>query len=339
MSFAAGVVSLIISFTITALLGIFFVPYFKKIKFGQTVKEIGPVWHKNKTGTPTMGGVMFIIGITLGTIVGFVMVLSSSDIRVKTTDFFYQNIGLWSGLIAAFGYGIIGFIDDYIKVFKKRNLGLTSMQKTVAQLVVTIAYIMTLHLSGKLSTIVDIPFIGQFDFSVWFYPIAVVGIYFFVNAVNLTDGIDGLAASVTTIYAIIFMFISSALFEFQMNVFAAAITGGCLGFLVWNFYPAKIFMGDTGSMFLGGCVVALGFSIGQPFLILIAGIIYLIEALSVVIQVISFKLTGKRVFKMSPIHHHFEMCGYSEIKIVTLFSLITAIFGVIGILSIIYGII
>lgn len=155
-----------------------------------------------------------------------------------------------------------------------------------------------------------------------------------VNAVNLTDGIDGLASSVTVVYAIVFMILTTMLKFDSMYIFAAAIAGGCLGFLVWNFYPAKVFMGDTGSMFLGGAVVALAFGIDRPMLIVFAGIIYIIEALSVVLQVISFKTTGKRIFKMSPIHHHFEMCNWSEIKIVSVFTLVTALFGALGIFSV-----
>lgn len=338
MGWTAGVSSLFVAFAISSLLGIVMVPLLKKLKFSQTVKDIGPTWHQNKTGTPTMGGIILAAGVFAGSLTGFIILQLNSQ-NLSGYSGYKQGIALWAGILAALGFGAIGFIDDYIKVFKRRNLGLTALQKTIAQFIITVAYLMTMSLAGKLTTIVDFPFLGQVDFGVWFYPLSAAGIYFMVNAVNLTDGIDGLASSVTAVYGIIFMFISTSLYQMQMDVFAAALTGSCLGFLIWNFYPAKIFMGDTGSMFLGGCVVALGFGIGQPLFVLIVGFVYFIEALSVVIQVISFKLTGKRVFKMSPIHHHFEMCGWGEVKIVAVFSLITAIFGCFGIVSVIYGII
>lgn len=337
MSWISGVVALLVAFVATALLGIVFIPLLHKLKFGQTTKEIGPVWHSKKNGTPTMGGILFVIGIVAGALIGYILLFVESDLSVFLITFREKTV-LWAGILMAVGFGLIGFADDWIKVVKKRNLGLNAMQKTVAQLVVAIAYLMTLALSDSITTIVTFPFIGQLDFGWLYYPIAVIGIYFIVNAVNLTDGIDGLAASVTTVYAIVFMIISSVLYSYSMSVLAAALAGGCLGFLVWNFYPAKVFMGDTGSLFLGGLVVALAFGVNQPLLILIAGIVYVCEALSVVIQVISFKTTGKRVFKMSPIHHHFEMCNWSEIKIVSVFSAVGAVFGIFAILSVVFGI-
>ncbi len=337
MSWTGGVAALLVSFLATALLGIVVIPALRRLKFGQTIKEIGPTWHQKKNGTPTMGGLLFAAGITLGVVAGFVVFYVASGSTSQAIGF-SENVRLWSGLLAAFAFGFIGFIDDYIKVVKKRNLGLTALQKTIMQLVIAVAYLVSLSLGGGLSTILDFPFIGQVDFGWFFYPLCVIGIYFIVNAVNLTDGIDGLAASVTAVYAIVFMLLASVLDLFSVHLFAAAVVGGCLGFLVWNFYPARVFMGDTGSMFLGGAVVALGFGIGQPLLILLAGLVYVIEALSVVIQVISFKTTGKRVFKMSPIHHHFEMCGWGELKIVLVFTLFAVLFGVLSILCLIYGI-
>lgn len=337
MSGISGVTSLLTAFFVTALSGIFLVPFLRKLKFGQTTKDIGPVWHAKKNGTPTMGGILFIIGIIFGVIVGTFILYGFSDPSAVAFEI-GGGIALWAGVLMAIGFGFIGFIDDYIKVVKKRNLGLTAMQKSVAQFVVAIAYIATLSLNGVITTIVTIPFIGQWDLGWFYYLIAVLGIYFIVNAVNLTDGIDGLASSVTAVYAIIFMIICSALYSYSMGLFAAAVTGGCLGFLVWNFYPAKVFMGDTGSLFLGGAVVALAFGVNQPILIFLAGIVYICEAFSVVLQVISFKTTGKRIFKMSPIHHHFEMCNWSEIKIVTVFSFVGAVFGVFAILCLVFGI-
>lgn len=337
MSWISGVIALLVAFAVTALLGNVFIPILRKLKFGQTTKEIGPTWHAKKNGTPTMGGITFVIGIVSGTLIGAIFLELSAENTVSPLNFI-NSIDLWAGLLMAIGFGLIGFMDDYIKVVKKRNLGLTVMQKTVSQFVVAIAYITTLSLSGTLTTIVTIPFFGQFDMGWFFYPIAVLGIYFVVNAVNLTDGIDGLASSVTTVYAIVFMVISSLLFKDAMSLLAAAVTGGCLGFLIWNFCPAKLFMGDTGSLFLGGLVIALAFGVDQPLLLILAGIVYICEALSVVLQVISFKLTGKRIFKMSPIHHHFEMCNWSEVKIVSVFSFVTVIFGIFAILCVVFGI-
>ena len=227
----------------------------------------------------------------------------------------------------ALAFGFVGFVDDYIKVVKKRNLGLKARQKLVMQFLIAIAYIVTLYLCGDRSTVVVFPLLGQVDFGLFYYPLIVIGIVGFVNAVNLTDGIDGLAASVTFVAAIIYMIIASLLRFDSITVLSTALAGACLGFLTWNFYPAKVFMGDLGSMFLGGMVVALGMGIGLPILLIPIGIIYICEELSVVIQVLSVKLTGKRVFKMSPIHHHFEMCGWSEVKIVLVFSLTALVFG------------
>ncbi len=335
MSWTSGLIAILLSFFTTSLLGILILPILKKLKCGQSIKEIGPTWHEYKSGTPTMGGILFIIGIIFAVLVSYFMLQSSEVSTVIDTQ---NSIRLWAGILCALGFGLIGLIDDYIKVIKKRNKGLSALQKTVLQFIIAITYFLTMMMSGSITTIVDIPFAGQIDFGWFYYIIGIFGIYGVVNAVNLTDGIDGLAGSVTAVYGIILMVMSSFLHMYTMHILAAALCGGCLGFLIWNFYPAKVFMGDTGSMFLGGLVVALGFGIDQPIFILIVGIVYIVEALSVVIQVISFKLTGKRVFKMSPIHHHFEMCGWSEVKIVSVFSLFTAVFGIIGILLLVFGI-
>lgn len=333
MTWTAGLVTLIIAFLVTALCGKLIIPILRKLKFGQTIKEIGPTWHEKKSGTPTMGGIMFIIGIFAAIIVG-VLFLSDGNGDVLSEINNVNNVRLWAGVMAAVGFGLIGFFDDYIKIAKKRNTGLTAMQKTVFQLILCILYIVTLSISNVISTVVNIPFLGQLDFGWFYYPLVVAGIYFMVNAVNLTDGIDGLASSVTVVYGITFMVIATLVINSQIYIFSSAVVGGCLGFLIWNSYPAKVFMGDTGSMFLGGCVVALAFGIDRPLLVVVAGIIYVIEALSVVLQVISFKTTGKRIFKMSPIHHHFEMSNWSEIRIVSVFSIITAIFGILAVLSV-----
>ncbi len=308
---------------ITAASGMVMIPALRRMKFGQTIKEIGPTWHQGKNGTPTMGGLMFYIGVLVGVVLGYtVLALSVPELLGGWMS--NASISLLISVLTAYAFGFVGFVDDYIKVVKKRNLGLKARYKIIAQILITGAYLVSLHLAGMLSTVVSLPLIGEVDFGWTFYAISYLLIIGMVNAVNLTDGIDGLASSVTFIVMMGFMFISSLLGNTTMALFAAAIAGGCAGFLAWNFYPAKTFMGDTGSMFLGGAVVAAAYGIGRPELLIFLGILYLIEAFSVMLQVTYFKLThGKRIFKMSPIHHHFEMCGWSEVKIVGVFSFIT----------------
>ncbi len=324
----------VVSFFVTAVSGKFLIPYLIKLKYGQTILEIGPTWHKNKQGTPTMGGIMFIIGIVLAVIVGFVTLLIERD--NLGADQYLNNLRLFAGLIMALLFGALGFADDYVKVVKKRNLGLTAKQKMIFQILIAVIYLAILFFGGDRNTTVWIPFFSGVNFGFLYYPFAVFVIVGFVNAVNLTDGIDGLAASVTFVVAVAMMFISSLLSVSTMNILAGALAGGCLGFLIYNFHPAKVFMGDTGSMFLGGVVVALAFGLRQPLLLLLCGIIYLAETGSVMLQVTYFKLThGKRIFKMSPIHHHYEMSGWSEEKIVAVFSLVTALGCALAVLSIV----
>lgn len=322
----------VFSFVLTSLSGFLIIPYLKKLKFGQTILDIGPIWHKDKQGTPTMGGLMFILGTTLAIILGSLFALKSFSTLLQAPN--SQVVRLFSGLIMALAFGFIGFVDDYIKVVKKQNLGLNAKQKLIMQFFVATLYLYTLYINGAISTIVDFPFIGQFNFGFFYYPIMVLFIVYVVNAVNLTDGVDGLATSVTFAYCACFLIICGLLKFDIIGIFAVSLACGCLGFLVWNIHPAKVFMGDTGSMFLGGSVIALGFGIDKPLLILLIGFVFVFEALSVVMQVISYKTTKKRIFKMSPIHHHFEMSGWSENKIVLVFSLVTIILGVIGIFSV-----
>lgn len=317
----------LVAFIAAFALGIPVIPLLKRLKFGQTIREEGPEWHKSKQGTPTMGGVLIILGVAFG--VAAAMGLSGV-LGGDLSDEFGTKLRftkLFAGLGLAFIMGLIGFIDDYIKVVKKRNLGLTASQKTALQALATAAYLISLALAGLRTT--WIPFAGEVSvvkgFGIIFWPIAFFFIYGFTNAVNLTDGIDGLASSVTMIVAIAFMLMAGSLGLLGANIVASALAGACVGFLTWNWHPAKLFMGDTGSMFLGGMVVALAFCIDRPVYLILAGIIYLIEALSVVLQVFWFKRTGKRLFKMSPIHHHFEKSGWSEVKIVVVFSLVTLI--------------
>lgn len=308
-------------------LGLPGIPLLKRLKFGQTIRDEGPQWHKSKQGTPTMGGIFIAFGVLLGTAVAMgVSGLLGGDLSPELGT----NIGftkIFAGLGLGFMMGLIGFLDDYIKVVKKRNLGLTASQKTMLQALATAAYLISLALAGLKTT--WIPFVGNVSvvsgFGIIFWPIAFFFIYGFTNAVNLTDGIDGLASSITLVVSVAFMLIAGTFSLLGVNIVASALAGACIGFLTWNWHPAKVFMGDTGSMFLGGMVVALAFAVDRPVYLLLAGIIYLCEALSVVLQVFWFKRTGKRIFKMSPIHHHFEKSGWSEVKIVLVFSLVTFI--------------
>ncbi len=333
------VVVAIISFAVTALLGFLVIPYLRKLKFGQTILEEGPNWHKSKQGTPTMGGVMMVIGVLVSLTSGYAFsALTNGEFASEMKDPYFLTIML-AGIVMALCMCAIGFFDDYIKVVKKRNLGLTAKQKTFMQLLVSAAYLITLALAGMHTTY--IPFIGEISIvngiGIVFWPIALMFIYGFTNAVNLTDGLDGLASSVTLVVSCAFLLATARMSLGGINSLSAALMGACAGFVVWNAKPAKVFMGDTGSMFLGGMVVALSFGIGRPVLLLLMGCVYLIEALSVVIQVFWFKRTGKRIFKMSPLHHHFEMSGYSEQRVVVLFSFIAAIGCLIALLSIIFN--
>ena len=244
---------------------------------------------------------------------------------------------LFAGMFMAAAFGAIGFIDDYIKAVKKRNLGLTALQKLLLQFVVAIAYLVTIALfGGKTETF--IPFYGMLDIGILYYPLAAILIVGVVNAANLTDGIDGLDGSVTFFMAIFFMLIASYISKMGVSILSAALAGGCLGFLLWNFHPAKIFMGDTGSLYLGGFVCALAFAMDMPIMLILVSLIYILEMFSVILQVLYFKATkGKRLFKMSPIHHHFEMCGWSEMKIVVMFSLFTILCGALAFIIVVYG--
>lgn len=323
-----------LSFGVTALLGKWMVPYLHKINFGQTIRESGPTWHRKKNGTPTMGGFLFIIGMILAAAVCVPLYFRTTGQKPYVMGMSTKIAG---GLLMACGFGFIGFIDDYIKVIKKRNLGLNVRQKLILQFLVAGAYLFSLYRAGCGSKML-VPFVGSVDWGVWYWVVSVLGIVGMVNAVNFTDGIDGLNASVTFFASIAFLVIAGFLQLAPVGIFAGAAAGGCLGFLVWNFNPAKVFMGDTGSLFLGGVVCALGFALNVPVLILLIGIIYICEILSVVLQVSYFKAThGKRLFKMSPIHHHFELCGWSEVKICVVFSLVTALCGAIAVLLVAFG--
>lgn len=329
MNFIALLVTVVSAFLITSVIGMWLIPFLRRLHFGQTILDIGPAWHKSKQGTPTMGGIMFIAGITIAILAGWLTLeLSEQGVAdASAAGSFY----LWGGLLMALAFGLIGFLDDYISVVKKQNLGLKAGQKSLAQLLVAVVYLAAQQIFAP-TTSFWLPFIGDLDIGIFYYPLMLFIIVGTVNAVNLTDGIDGLDASVTMVAAMGFMVIASITGFSQMNLLAAALAGGCLGFLVWNFYPAKVFMGDTGSLFLGGMVVALAFGLRRPLLLVFIGIVYVVETLSDIIQIGSVKLTGKRVFKMAPIHHHFEMSGWSEVKIVAVFSAVTAVGCLIAVL-------
>ena len=330
--------TVVLSFLIAFLLGFVLIPWLRKLKFGQTILDIGPAWHKSKQGTPIMGGIMFIIS----TIVSVAVVLlidyfmggnlfASEHIMPDTL-----KVKLVAGVVLSLGLGLVGFADDYIKVVKKRNLGLTEIQKTIPQVILIVAYLVALYMNGL--TYMKIPFVGAVDLKWFFWIFGVAVIYGAVNAVNFTDGVDGLCASVTSVAAISFCVAALMTKFFGISILAAALAGGCLGYLIWNYYPSKVMMGDTGSMFLGGMVVALAYAIDCPIILVFFGIIYVIEALSDVIQIGYFKIThGKRIFKMAPIHHHFEMCGWKERKIVTVFTLVNMIGCAVGLALYYYG--
>ena len=321
-----------IGFAVSAVSGYFLIPYLHKLHFGQTILDIGPSWHKNKQGTPTMGGFMFIFAILIASVVGYFMLSQGKNDLWHGTQ--VEIARYWGTILLAVSFGIIGFVDDYIKVVKKRNLGLTAIQKLIMQFVAAGLYMLILYTAGDTSTVLIIPFLGQLDLGLVYFPLCVMGIVYITNSVTLTDGLDGLCGSVTCVSALGFMMVSAAMGFGGINLLSTALAAACLGFLVWNFYPAKVFMGDTGSMFLGGMVTGLAFGVGMPLILAFLGIIYICESMSVVLQVISFKTTGKRIFKMSPIHHHFEMCGLSEVKIDFAFSAVTAVGAVLAVLAV-----
>ena len=298
------------------ILGPVIIPMLHKLKFGQNIRKDGPQSHMKKAGTPTIGGLIFLISITLVMIV----------MRYKFTS---------EGMIVLYGtlaFGLIGFLDDILKIIHKDNEGLKSGQKFILQIVFSIA--LAYYGYKFVGTSISIPFA---DFAVdlkWIYIPFVIFYYAAItNAVNLTDGLDGLATSVSALVFTFFSILAFNMGHYSVAVFAIALVGALIGFLKFNAYKASVFMGDTGSLALGGALATIMMVLKTPLVVLIVGGIYVAETLSVVIQVTSFKLTGKRVFKMAPLHHHFEQCGWSEVKIVTVFSIITLILCIIGFVS------
>lgn len=300
------------------------IPILKSHKLGQKILDIGPRWHKSKEGTPIMGGLGFILAMLLAFAAFFVIQAVKGNAA--------QYVPLAMTLAFAVGNGAIGFFDDYTKLVKKQNEGLTWKQKLVLQLALSGAYVCVLSYMGFLDTAVALPFgTRTVELGWWFYPLAVLVLTGVVNGANITDGIDGLASSVTCVIGIFFAVVAFTVGDEQLGLLGGAVIGGTLGFLVYNFHPARVFMGDTGSLFLGGLVIAASFASGMEWAGLLVSAVYILEMLSSLLQVVYFKLThGKRLFKMAPVHHHFEKCGWSENKIVLVFSVVQALFCVVA---------
>ena len=316
----------VVGAVLSGVLGRLLLPVLRALKAGQSIRELGPTWHNNKAGTPMMGDLMFILAsvicllILIPTMTGYTV--------------FYA-------LIPALCFGFIGFLDDFTKIKYKRNLGLTSIQKAALQLIVSVLYLYLLYKEGSLSCNLYIPFVNV---SLAIHPMVYIFFAMFVmvgcvNAVNLTDGVDGLCGSVTIPVMIFFTAAAVAMGKLDLALLPASLVGGLIAYLFYNWYPAKVFMVDTGSLFLGGAVCALAFALDMPLILILVGFVYICETLSVILQVGYFKLThGKRLFKMSPIHHHFEMCGWKEEKIVLVFAGVSAVlcilawFGISGLI-------
>jgi phospho-N-acetylmuramoyl-pentapeptide-transferase len=300
------------------LLGPVIIPVLKILKFGQNVRQDGPHSHLKKSGTPTMGGIMILISLIAATLI--------------INKNFY---GIYAAaIIVTLGCGLIGFLDDGLKIIRKRSLGLRAYQKIIGQVAFGLILAYYAYTNPQIGSRLLIPFTKNYiDFGIWYIPFTTFVVVCTTNSVNLSDGLDGLASTLTMIVAVFFVFVCYGMNMDELAVFAAGIAGACLGFLRYNSYPAQVFMGDTGSLALGGAVSALAVLSGLTLFIPIVGIIYVLEALSVVLQVSSYKLTGKRIFKMSPLHHHFELSGWHETKVVSIFCIITALFCLIGLLA------
>lgn len=314
-------------FVVSAVVGWFLIPALRALHAGQSIKEIGPNWHKNKEGTPTMGGIMFIVAAIIG-----VAAFGWQDIAQGNWQAVFV---LWFALVC----GLIGFVDDYAKIRKHENTGLTAGWKFLLQLAAAIAFLALLRWKGFLSPTLYVPFLNAELTLTWgvylvFAAFVMVGC---VNAVNLTDGLDGLAGSVTLAVCVFFAVLSHWWEMGAVGVLAGALAGGLLGFLLYNFHPAKVFMGDTGSLFLGGAVCAMAFALDVPLVLVLVGIIYIAETMSDIIQVTYFKLThGKRIFRMAPLHHHLELGDWSEVRIVLTFTGITVAFCLLAFVGVMY---
>ncbi len=310
--------TLLVSFIISALLGPVIIPFLKKLKFGQSIREEGPKSHQIKSGTPTMGGVLILTSILFSVLI-----------------FAPTSLEAWLAVLATLAFGAIGFGDDFIKVVRKRSLGLRAKHKFLLQIIVSILFtLLYLHTEGG-DAALKIPYTHMTLQLGWLYlPFVVLWFTGFSNAVNLTDGLDGLAAGVTAVVAAALLWIAYQFGNPGIMVFCAALLGACLAFLLFNHYPAKVFMGDTGSLALGGAITAVSVLTNTEILLILIGGIYVLETLSVILQVISFQTTGRRIFLMSPLHHHFELKGYKETQVVKGFCLVSVLFALIGVLGI-----
>ncbi|WP_102347029.1 phospho-N-acetylmuramoyl-pentapeptide-transferase [Bacillus sp. Marseille-P3661] len=310
--------TIIMAFLIAALLSPIMIPFLRRLKFGQSIREEGPKSHQKKSGTPTMGGVMIVLAIIITSL-------------VMTSKFSTPTMETYLLLFVTLGYGLLGFLDDFIKISMKRNLGLTSRQKLIGQLVIAIIFYFFLNKMG-FSTYIEVPGTElSFDIG-WAYIILLIFMLVGAsNAVNLTDGLDGLLAGTSAIAFGAFAILAWNQSQYEVALFSVAVVGAVLGFLVFNAHPAKVFMGDTGSLALGGAIAAIAILLKLEILLVIIGGVFVIETLSVIIQVISFKTTGKRVFKMSPLHHHYELIGWSEWRVVVTFWLVGLLCAGLGI--------
>ena len=309
-------------------IGWFLLPVLRALKAGQSIREVGPTWHNYKAGTPMMGGLMFIF---------------SAMICLLINAFTMQDYTVFYVLALALCFGSVGFLDDFFKLKYKRNLGLTSLQKAMLQMAVSALYLYLLYKQGVMSCNLYIPFVNVVVENI--HPLVYIFFAMFVmvgcvNAVNLTDGVDGLSSSVTIPVMVFFTVAAAAKQRFDLALLPASLVGGLIAYLFYNWHPAKVFMGDTGSLFLGGVVCALAFALDMPLILILVGLVYIIETLSVILQVFYFKIThGKRIFKMAPIHHHFEMCGWNEEKICFVFTGVSVVmcilawFGISGIVG------
>ncbi len=304
---------------LSGLIGYLILPVLRAVKAGQSIREVGPTWHNYKAGTPMMGGLMFIFALVICLL-----------IAIPTME----DLSVFYVLAMALCFGAIGFLDDFCKMKKKQNEGLTSIQKLLLQLAVSALFLYLLYKQGTLESTLYIPFTNIVVENI--HPLAYIFFAMFVmvgcvNAVNLTDGVDGLSATVTVPVMVFFTVTAVASQRLDLALMPACLVGALIAYLFYNWHPAKVFMGDTGSLFLGGAVCGLAFALNMPLILLLVGFVYIMETLSVILQVGYFKLThGKRLFKMSPIHHHFEMCGWKEKKIVLVFSAVSAIMCVIA---------
>ena len=318
---------LLLSFVATVVLALIIIPILRKLKVGQIEREEGPKSHLKKQGTPTMGGIIMIIVLI---IVGAFLYIDFSKDQPDVANAILPLIGV------SVGFGLIGFVDDFKKLFFKNTKGLSPRAKMLGLLIVAVAYTIVLTNVFNIGTDIFIPFVKEYiTLPIWVYiPFAVLVMLATTNAINLTDGIDGLSTSVTTIIIACLTVISVLLGVKEVTAVGAILIGACLGFLLFNLHPAKVMMGDTGSLMLGGAIAGIALYLKMPLLLLILAIIPIIETLSVMIQVTYYKKTGNRVFKMTPIHHHFELSGWKENKIVSVFSLVTLVFCIIGLFAI-----